>query len=333
MTAKFGSWTFRLGSRGPGVDGAQECLIKLGLDPGPNRGWFGHKMREAVKAFQSQHGLPATGELDALSLKKLYESAYPEDYPQGLVKYLEKEASPDLKQGEAEEHIRALGLGPRGAAIQPEVKGASQQPAKTIVISVGEKALGLFEDKRLIRKYPVAVGKPSTPTPIGAFRVLEKVMNPGGALGTRWLGFTYEMHGIHGTNRPDLIGQEVSNGCVRMYNQDVEELYDMVEISTPVIVIEGAVENWAGGGSASHEPGAPAHPGTPVFSGSGSPSPKDPIKPEGPREQSETSYVVRPGDTLWSIAQRFGTTVDRLVKLNNINNPDLIFPGQRLRIS
>jgi LysM repeat protein len=43
-------------------------------------------------------------------------------------------------------------------------------------------------------------------------------------------------------------------------------------------------------------------------------------------------YVVQEGDTLGEIAQRFGTTVDALVEANNIEDPDLIFPGQRLRI-
>jgi LysM repeat protein len=43
-------------------------------------------------------------------------------------------------------------------------------------------------------------------------------------------------------------------------------------------------------------------------------------------------YTVQPGDTLSEIAQRFGTSVDVLVEANSIENPDLIFPGQRLQI-
>jgi LysM repeat protein len=42
--------------------------------------------------------------------------------------------------------------------------------------------------------------------------------------------------------------------------------------------------------------------------------------------------VVQPGDTLWKLSRQFGTTIEEIVKLNNIENPDLIFPGQRLRI-
>ena len=43
-------------------------------------------------------------------------------------------------------------------------------------------------------------------------------------------------------------------------------------------------------------------------------------------------YVTRPGDTLWSIAQRFGTTVDEIAKKNGMCNPNMIYPGTRLYI-
>ena len=46
--------------------------------------------------------------------------------------------------------------------------------------------------------------------------------------------------------------------------------------------------------------------------------------------QGETAYVVQSGDTLWKLAQRFGTTVDELVNLNDIRDPDLIFVDQVL---
>lgn len=50
--------------------------------------------------------------------------------------------------------------------------------------------------------------------------------------------------------------------------------------------------------------------------------------------EAETGYiyVTRPGDTLWTIAQRFGTTVENIVKNNSIINPDIIYPGTRLYI-
>ena len=48
--------------------------------------------------------------------------------------------------------------------------------------------------------------------------------------------------------------------------------------------------------------------------------------------EGESTYVVQPGDVLWKLAQRFGTSIDELVNLNDIRNPDLIFVGQVLTI-
>lgn len=219
-----------------------------------------------------------------------------------------------------------------------------------IVISLSEHALGLYQGSQLVRRYPVAIGKPSTPTPVGTHRVLEKVLYPGGGLGTRWIGFTYQMHGIHGTNRPELIGQEVSNGCVRMHNPNVEELYEMVGVGTPVVVIVAPVESWSGLGKPTSQAGA--GPGQ-VGIGTGqagkpgglldpsSPQPKD------PKGTSQTpslgggassgsaqgrTYTVQPGDSIWAIARRFETTVDAIVRVNGIRNPELIYPGEVLKI-
>lgn len=56
-----------------------------------------------------------------------------------------------------------------------------------------------------------------------------------GVLGTRRLDLG-DGYGIHGTDNPASIGQSVSHGCIRMYNQDVEKLYPMVPVGTPVYV-------------------------------------------------------------------------------------------------
>ncbi|MEW6228034.1 MAG: L,D-transpeptidase family protein, partial [Bacillota bacterium] len=266
--------------------------------------------------------------------------------------------------------VRATGgaATPSPAKVTGTASAVATGPQRTIVISVGERALGLYEGDRLVRRYPVAIGKPSTPTPVGTHRILEKVMHPGGGLGTRWMAFTYEMHGIHGTNRPELIGQAVSNGCVRMHNENVEELYDMVDVGTPVAVIVGALEAWPGlgkpagtgagqpaaqgpglGGPAagpggSGQGGSTAQPGGGTGQGAGAvPAPTGgtgmpggglgtPGSPQPKDAQAGRTYTVQPGDSLWSIAQRFATTVAAIVAANNIRNPDLIYPGEVLRI-
>jgi Uncharacterized protein conserved in bacteria len=97
----------------------------------------------------------------------------------------------------------------------------------------------LFRDNEFFKTYTVAVGKPSTPTPKGTFKIINKAVNPGGPFGARWMGLNAPNgdYGIHGTNNPSSIGKDVSNGCVRMYNKDVIELFKLVSIGTVVKII------------------------------------------------------------------------------------------------
>jgi len=87
--------------------------------------------------------------------------------------------------------------------------------------------------------YPVAVGKPSTPSPIGNWVIVQKSVDPGGPFGARWmrLSVPWGSYGIHGTNNPASIGRAVSHGCIRMYNKDVIKIYDLTPIGTPVNII------------------------------------------------------------------------------------------------
>lgn len=143
-----------------------------------------------------------------------------------------------------------------------EIKAASkaasaEQPAKPaeqgrkIGINVASRMLILYENGKKVRLYPVGVGTPSTPTPPGFYSVQTKEVNPtwidpsdttvqipagpDNPLGYRWIGFS-GTYGIHGTNNPSSVGYYVSNGCVRMHEEDVEELYPLVTIGTPVMV-------------------------------------------------------------------------------------------------
>ncbi len=109
-------------------------------------------------------------------------------------------------------------------------------PLRRIVIFPARRVLELYEGTQRIRSYPIAVGKPSTPTPPGNYTIATKTMYPGGVFGSRWLGLSIPHYGIHGTNNPSSIGQAVSKGCIRMHNHDVEDLYQIVEIGTPVTI-------------------------------------------------------------------------------------------------
>lgn len=108
-----------------------------------------------------------------------------------------------------------------------------------IVINRQAHTLTLFRNNNVYKTYKVAVGKPSTPTPKGTFKIVNRAVNPGGPFGTRWLGLSapYGDYGIHGTNNPSSIGKSVSNGCIRMFNNDVIELSNLVPIGTSVTIV------------------------------------------------------------------------------------------------
>ncbi|QDR83108.1 L,D-transpeptidase [Sporomusa termitida] len=109
--------------------------------------------------------------------------------------------------------------------------------ANLIKISLSRRTLTLIKDGRLIKTYPVGVGKVSTATPTGNFLIVSKVSNPGGPFGAIWMGLNQPHYGIHGTNNPSSIGGAVSKGCIRMYNQDALELSRMISVGTPVTIL------------------------------------------------------------------------------------------------
>jgi len=168
-----------------------------------------------------------------------------------------------------------------------------------INIALAKRKLILKIEDNIFSTYPVAIGKPSTPTPTGDFKIINKIKNPGGALGSRWMQFTWRQHGIHGTNQPQSIGQAVSLGCVRMYNHDVEAVYDRVKINTPIKIRH-------------------------YFE-----SDKEPT--DNPYKDNALIYTVKKGDTLWKISQQFNVTVKSIKTVNQLTG-DIIYPGQKLII-
>lgn len=107
----------------------------------------------------------------------------------------------------------------------------------SILINRSAHTLTLYKDNKFYKVYTVAVGKGSTPTPRGTFRIINKQVNPGGPYGARWLGLSARGIGIHGTNMPGSIGGPVSHGCIRMYNKDVIELSNLVPVGTVVKIV------------------------------------------------------------------------------------------------
>lgn len=122
-----------------------------------------------------------------------------------------------------------------------------------ILLDLSQREIALLRDGKAINRWPVVIGAPGTPTPVGRFQVKTKVVNPIyqststgkvkglGPLGYRWIGFHnkgIDDYGIHGTPWPWWVDQRaaVSNGCVRMRNEHIEQLFAAVDIGTPVII-------------------------------------------------------------------------------------------------
>ena len=118
---------------------------------------------------------------------------------------------------------------------------------KRIVVSIPDRKLVLLHGEKILKVYDVAVGKSTTPSPEGEFKIASRVPNPtwygpgkivgpgkDNPLGTRWMGLGYRGYGIHGTNVPSSIGKAASHGCIRMRQRDVEELFSLVDLGTTV---------------------------------------------------------------------------------------------------
>ena len=105
---------------------------------------------------------------------------------------------------------------------------------KWIDVSTSQHQLKLFDGNKLIKTYPIAVGRILSPTPSGSYKIINKQNHPGGPFGVLWMGLSKPHYGIHGTNDPSSIGKDVSHGCIRMFNHDVLELSSRVLIGTRV---------------------------------------------------------------------------------------------------
>ncbi|MDQ0199798.1 L,D-transpeptidase family protein [Neobacillus ginsengisoli] len=124
---------------------------------------------------------------------------------------------------------------------------------KFIIINKENNRLAYYENGQLKREFKVGTGRSQSLTPEGKFKIVNKIVNrpyytghiPGGdprnPLGNRWLGLNARgtwgtTYAIHGNNNPGSIGGYVSSGCIRMYDNEVEWLFNQVSINTPVII-------------------------------------------------------------------------------------------------
>ncbi|MFQ5714065.1 MAG: L,D-transpeptidase family protein [Candidatus Scalinduaceae bacterium] len=123
----------------------------------------------------------------------------------------------------------------------------------SLLVDKSDFTLTVLLDGHFIKQYPVGIGM-FDKTPEDVFLIKDKLKNPTwyspegvyeygdprNLLGTRWMGFEdkedFYGYGIHGTSEPETIGKPSSNGCIRLLNEDAEELFKFVKLKTKVVI-------------------------------------------------------------------------------------------------
>ncbi len=128
-----------------------------------------------------------------------------------------------------------------------------------ILINLAELRLYFFDNANgTVMTFPIGIGDPKFPTPEGEFKISSRISNPTwtvppslrhkykiwtvppgpeNPLGEFWLGLGDSNFGIHGTDFPWSIGRLASQGCIRLYPEDIRVLFDRVQVGTSVKII------------------------------------------------------------------------------------------------
>lgn len=269
---------------------AQVLLERQWISPGEIDGAPGSNMRQALLTFQARELLPETGELDEATWELLNRDNSPT-----LVDY---EVTPEDTAGpfravprgmHAKARLRALGyanaaegLGEKfraSPALLARLNPASNlsrsghvilvpnvgdkpplPPAARIVVYAARRVLQLEDEYgQLLAQFPVSMGGPRDPLPIGLWQINGIFPNPvyqynpklfwdaprgdrpariqpgpNNPVGVVWMALSKPHYGIHGTPSPGLIGKTESHGCIRMTNWSALEVAQLVQPGTPV---------------------------------------------------------------------------------------------------
>ena len=130
--------------------------------------------------------------------------------------------------------------------------------ADGIYLNIPEREVYLFRDGRLVAAYPVAVGRFSWQTRTGSFALANRVVNPQwkptremvartsiqddivppgeeNPVGDRWMGWSAPGYGFHSTTAPSTIGRAASHGCVRLYPESAQKMFELVRKGDPIV--------------------------------------------------------------------------------------------------
>ncbi len=121
----------------------------------------------------------------------------------------------------------------------------------SVVVDKSQNSLILKGGEDVLKQYLVSTGENNS-TPVGVFKITDKIVNPTwyknnkaipfgdpkNVLGTRWMALDKKSYGIHGTFEPEKLGQQVTDGCVRMKNEDVEELFEVLPAGAEITIVD-----------------------------------------------------------------------------------------------
>jgi len=197
------------------------------------------------------------GEIGAINLRKIFDGADAEVHKVKSGDSVWKIAS--AKKITPELLMRANGISdPSRLRVGQELR--IPKTNFSLACDVARNELTLSNNGAFVKTYSVRTGRNAGTTPEGTFKILNKktdptwrpgdgrVYQPGdpnNELGSRWMSFEGDILGIHGTIHPETVGQYASNGCIGMTKEDVEELFDLVTVGTP-LTIKGTQDlSWA----------------------------------------------------------------------------------------
>ena len=215
-------------------------------------------MLEAKTAYQrilteypdSENISQIQGSLEELNMKIIFSNT---QTPKTVIHEV---VSGDTLGGIAKKYNTTVSLVKTSNALQSDVIRLGQKlriwtGTFNIYVDKSQNILILKDGDEVVKVYHVSTGKDNS-TPVGTFKVTTKLIDPvwfnrgivvppespENVLGTRWLGFDIPGYGIHGTIEPETIGQQVTAGCVRMRNNEVEELYSIIPMGTEVTIVD-----------------------------------------------------------------------------------------------